>query len=112
MINTADVVERIKIIAPQFGTLDDKTLTTLAEDAILIAEADGFVDPMLVIAASYLAAHYASVVNGKNNNVISQKLSVMEVTYKDDTFKSDYLSQYNNLLDTLTDHHRNKVTFI
>lgn len=112
MVKTADVVERIKIIAPQFGSLDDKTLSTLASDAILIAEADGFVDPMLIIAASYLAAHYASVVNGKNNNVLKQKLSVMEVTYKDDSFKSDYLSQYNNLLDTLTDHHRNKVTFM
>ncbi|KRN75675.1 hypothetical protein IV73_GL000169 [Weissella kandleri] len=112
MASVLEVVRRIKIVAPQFDSLNDETLTTLANDAILVAQEDGFKGPMLVIAASYLAAHYASVVNSKNSNVVKQKLAVMEVTYKNDSFKSDYLNQYNNLLNTLTDHGKNKVTFI
>lgn len=101
MADVAKVVTRIKMLAPQLGAVSADTLEVLAEDAITVATQDGFKDPKLEMAAGYLGAHYASVVNNQNSNVKKQTLSVMSIEYKDTGGMSDYLRQYQDLLDSL-----------
>ncbi len=101
MNDVDQVVRRMKLLAPQFSTLSDDTLNLLANDAISNAQIDGFKAPQLLIAAGYLAAHYASIVDGQNSNVKKQTLSVMSVEYQDKAGASDYLTQYQTLLNSL-----------
>ena len=96
MADVAKVVTRIKMLAPQLASVPANTLEVLAEDAITVATQDGFKDPKLE-----MAAHYASVVNNQNSNVKKQTLSVMSIEYKDTGGMSDYLRQYQDLLDSL-----------
>lgn len=101
MAEVQKVIQRIKILAPQLSTISDETLQILAQDAIDVAVQDGFKDPSLERAAGYLAAHYASVVNGQNSNVKKQTLSVMSIEYKDVGGTSEYLLQYQTLLKSM-----------
>ena len=95
-----NVLNRVKIIAPQIELNDDKFLIFI-EDAIQEAKEDGFTSNKLIIASSYLACHFAFVSTRQNSNIKVEKADVLQREYFQNNGGSDYLTEYERLKDNL-----------
>ncbi|WP_270788298.1 hypothetical protein [Weissella cibaria] len=110
MADTAKVIARIKRNTP---LTDDALLSEIANDALMSAEGDGFTDSQLEVAAGWLGSHLASIIQSGNSSVKSQKLAVMEVTYRDNADgSSTFLAEYNRMLDKLNGGGVNRAFFV
>lgn len=91
------IVQRIKINAPQLTT-SAETLQVFAEDAYTEAISDGFTDPKAIIAASWLATHFAYLAENAGQTAVSkEKAGDLEKDYFDRTGVSEYLSNYTRM---------------
>lgn len=107
-----EVAKRVRSLAPQLSKIDDEVVTTFAEDALLTASDDGFTGRRLVIAASFLAAHYSALADAKNSNVSKEQASILVREYFNRDGSTDYLSEYQRMLAKLdANNDQNIVNF-
>lgn len=97
----ADIIKRVKIIAAQVIDVGDEALNIFANDAYSQALADGFKEPGVIVASSYLTAHYAYIAFNKNAKVKKEQAAVLSREYFDSTGTDDYLTEYQRLLNDL-----------
>lgn len=110
--NVDVIAAKVRVIVPQLTKVNDEAIKSFATDACLQAKIDGFSEPLLSLAAGYLAAHFAFVANNQNNNVAKEKADVLERSYFDRGGSDDYIIEYNRLKTTLSGGSNAVVTFM
>lgn len=106
------IAGKVRVIASQLTNVSDDAVKAFAVDAYTQALIDGFKEPLLTMAASYLAAHFAYVANNQNNNVSKQKADVLEQDFFDRAGSDDYLLEYERLKTTLNGGSNSVVSFL
>mgnify|MGYP006925813829 FL=1 len=99
------ILKRLKLLPNLKATIDGvdaDLLDSLADDAIVQAQTDGFSDSSLVLGATYLLAHWCTAVCSESSNVAEQTASVLTVKYFDRCGSDDYLAEYKRLKASLT----------
>lgn len=106
-------IERVRLLGEEFAAIPDNRLTMYIEDASLEVSSLSIPPTYHERLARYLTAHLAAIGIAKQQNVIREKVDVIERQYSDPgkyigITASKYGQEYQRLVEELTEQFKPK----